>query len=267
MQNKESKEERFEFGENWSKFIENNFEESMVLESIKALSEFLEMESLKDKTFLDIGCGSGLHSLAAYKLGAKNVLSFDYDSKAVQTARTLRHSSGNPSNWRVDQGSVLDEVFLDKLGKFDVVYAWGVLHHTGDVWKALENAISRVELGGYLFLSLYSRDVQPKAEYWLKIKKKYVNSGRFYRFYKNWWYLIKYDYVPRVINPILGRQAPLRDRSRGMNLITDVKDWLGGWPMEFVYDGEVVHFLESNNFSKVKISTGQACTEFLFVRR
>jgi 2-polyprenyl-3-methyl-5-hydroxy-6-metoxy-1,4-benzoquinol methylase len=68
-------------------------------------------------------------------LGAK-VYSFDFDSNSVECTQILKNKYHIENNsWRVDEGSVLDLDYLTKLGKFDIVYSWGVLHHTGKMWK------------------------------------------------------------------------------------------------------------------------------------
>ena len=99
---------------------------------------FLGKEDLDNKTFLDIGCGSGIHSLAAFLSGAKLIVSFDYDPQSVAATRILHRKAGEPKNWKIMQGSVLDEEFLRTLGHFDFVYSWGVLHHTGQMWQAIK---------------------------------------------------------------------------------------------------------------------------------
>ena len=71
----------------------------------------------------------------------------------------------------------MDDEYMNNLSLFDIVYSWGVLHHTGDVWHAIENAASRVKPGGIFYIALYSADVQidPGPDFWLGIKKKYVS--------------------------------------------------------------------------------------------
>lgn len=104
------------------------------------MKKVLRVENLKGKTFLDIGCGSGIHSLAALRLGASQVFAFDYDVDSVATSRRVREWAGNPENWQIKRNSVLDADFMASLPKFDIVYSWGVLHHTGDLWGAVRNA-------------------------------------------------------------------------------------------------------------------------------
>ena len=60
------------------------------------------------------------------------------------------------AGWDVLQGSVLDREFLSSLGRFSYVYSWGVLHHTGAMWTALDNASTCLESGGLLHVALYN---------------------------------------------------------------------------------------------------------------
>src|SRR5207249_12341547 len=121
---------RFEFGKNWSRFLANLTVRRIKLAE-QSLRTLLDVERLDDKTFLDIGSGSGLFSLAARRLGA-SVHSFDFDPQAVAcTAELKRRYFPDDAAWTIEEGSVLDTEYLASLDTFDVVYSWGVLHHTG----------------------------------------------------------------------------------------------------------------------------------------
>ena len=160
--------ERFEFGKNWSAFLAV-LDEQRIATAEASLREMLECETLEGKTFLDIGSGSGLFSLAARRLGAK-VHSFDFDTNSFACTQELRNRYfPNDPNWRVEQGSALDAAYIDSLGKFDVVYSWGVLHHTGQMWQALENAVIPTKAGGKLFIAIYN-DTGSQARRWHWIK-------------------------------------------------------------------------------------------------
>lgn len=112
----------------------------------------LNLETLEDKTFLDIGSGSGLFSLAAVRLGARQIHSFDYDLQSVACSRELkRRYFPQKNDWSIEQGDVLDKDYLNSLGQWDIVYSWGVLHHTGNMWQALGNIVQLVKKGGNLF--------------------------------------------------------------------------------------------------------------------
>src|SRR3954471_7639318 len=123
-----TKELRFGFGQNWMRYL-SSVDEKRIAQAEHSLVDWLgDLHGLR---FLDIGCGSGLFSLAARNLGAE-VLSFDYDRQSVACAEELRrvYRPGD-AGWRIEQGSVLDRAYLASLGAWDVVYSWGVLHHTG----------------------------------------------------------------------------------------------------------------------------------------
>jgi 2-polyprenyl-3-methyl-5-hydroxy-6-metoxy-1,4-benzoquinol methylase len=138
---------RFAFGDNWTRFLDL-LDEDRIREAERSLREMLQVERLDGKRFLDIGSGSGLFSLAARRLGAI-VHSFDYDPQSVACTAELRASCfPSDANWQVEQGSVLDRNYLERLGEFDIVYSWGVLHHTGAMWLGIENAIGRVVCEG-----------------------------------------------------------------------------------------------------------------------
>lgn len=116
----------------------------------------LRVDDLQNRTFLDIGSGSGLFSLAARKLGAR-VHSFDYDPQSVACTRALKQRYfPDSADWVIEEGSALDADYLLRLGQFDIVYSWGVLHHTGAMWQALENVDGNVRQNGKLFIALYN---------------------------------------------------------------------------------------------------------------
>lgn len=261
---------RFEFGENWADFVDKNFSQERVDISRRHLLDFLGRKSLDGLSFLDIGCGSGLHSLAAWQAGSRKIFSFDYDPQSVSATRDLHRLAESPEEWNVAKGSVLDEAFMSALEPADIVYSWGVLHHTGDVWNAIRQARDRVNPGGLLYLALYSADAHqsPPPEYWLGIKRRYVAAPAWRRRVMELMYLWRFHLhqrpwrLPALLNYARGYKV-----SRGMSFMTDVRDWLGGWPMEFCYDADVVRFVTADAaFNLEKIKTGQANTEFLFSR-
>src|SRR5215213_9811475 len=111
--------------------------------------------ALAGRTFLDVGCGSGLFSLAALRLGAARVHSFDYDDESVAATRELAFRTGSDAaDWTIERGDATDAAYMSRLGEFDVVYSWGVLHHTGAMWTALGNTVERVAAAGLLYIAL-----------------------------------------------------------------------------------------------------------------
>src|SRR5712691_8414442 len=170
---------RFSFGKNWERFIKKHFSDERVELSKKHLLDFLQISDLQGKYFLDVGCGSGLHSLAALRAGAAKVMSFDVDQDAINTASKLKQYAGNPAHWTVRPGSILDEAYLQTIEPADIVYSWGVLHHTGDMWQAFKNASSLMKDNGLLLVALYVGVPYfgLPMEFWLEVKQRYNRVG------------------------------------------------------------------------------------------
>ena len=169
--------ERFEFGKNWASFL-SGIDESHVHQAMLSIQNLLNCEHLPGKKFLDVGSGSGLMSLAARKLGM-HVVSFDYDPASVACTNKLKekHFASDPT-WIIYQGSILDKSFLSGLGVFDFVYSWGVLHHTGDMWTALDNLFALVADEGAVVVALYN-DQGVWSKVWRIIKVTYNKLPRY----------------------------------------------------------------------------------------
>lgn len=257
----------FSFGKNWENFIRVNFSEDRIEISRKHILEFLGFDDLKGKYFLDIGCGSGIHSLAALKANAKKIVSFDVDPYSVETTKKVREMHGNPSQWEVLHGSILDVDFISQLDPADIVYSWGVLHHTGALWQAMRSAAALLKEGGLFYIAIYEKTAQ--SDYWIKIKKRYNRSSAFVKRLMELGYV--WNSFFKTISP-KGIRASIDyiknyKRSRGMEFWTDVKDWLGGWPYEPATLEEVCGFCEKElGLEKIKIKTGEANIEYLFGR-
>lgn len=254
--------DRFAFGANWRSFSALIDEER--LEAARtSLTIPLGLDSLRGKTFLDIGCGSGLFSAAAYRLGA-TVTSFDYDADAVGTTDRLRQQLAADGGWTVQRGSILDRGFVAALGRFDVVYAWGVLHHTGAMWDAIEAASDMVARNGLLFLSIYN-DQGMQSRIWRRVKRRYVRSGRLGK-----WLLLRAGAVyfgsRRAAASLLARRRPA-PRPRGMSASHDLVDWIGGYPFEVARPDEIFGALHRAGFQlRYLKSATLGCNEFVFER-
>jgi len=259
-------EPRFGFGANWTRYL-RNLDDAKIESAQRALLSLVGTD-LTGARFVDIGSGSGLHSLAAWRSGA-HVTSVDYDADSVACTAHLRDLE-QADGWVVEQGSVLDTAYLDSLGAFDVVYSWGVLHHTGAMWQAIENAAGLVAPGGRYVIAIYNY-IPGTTERWRWIKRKYNTSGRTVRaalvagsFVRLWGRTVLRDTV-RSRNP----WRTWRDYgARGMDPKVDLIDWVGGYPYEAARPEDVIQFVESLGFSGhlVTKSDGHGCNEFRFQR-
>ena len=255
--------QRFEFGANWVRFLEV-LNDERIAQAEKSLCDMLGVSDLLGKSFLDIGSGSGLFSLAARRLGAA-VHAFDYDPQSVACTRELkrRYFPEDPQ-WIIEEGSVLDGDYLARLGQFDVVYSWGVLHHTGAMWEALGNVASLVAEGGRLFVAIYN-DQGWISRYWHAVKRTYTHSTmmRWPLLLLHAPYLFGLRWFMRALT---GRLA----LERGMALWHDMQDWVGGYPFEVAHPEAIFRFFRDRGFILREMKTcggRQGCNEFVFVRR
>lgn len=267
----EHEQPRFAFGENWRAFL-SSLDEDRILEAVKSIQSRLGTDSLVGKRFLDIGSGSGLFSLASHRLGA-DVVSIDYDLDSVRCTEELRRRyAPDSSHWLVQQGSVLDHQRMQSLGSFDIVYSWGVLHHTGEMDRAIANAAEATNVGGQLLIAIYN-DQGGASRRWLRIKKLYNRLPVFCRpalvLVVATWYELKFSLarLMRLQNPLPFKDWKAKRNDRGMSAWHDWVDWVGGLPFEVAKPEAIIVPLRKRGFVLEDLKTvgsGWGCNEYVF---
>jgi 2-polyprenyl-3-methyl-5-hydroxy-6-metoxy-1,4-benzoquinol methylase len=258
----------FEFGKNWQSYARTIDQKR--IDSANDGVRKLFPEGLAGKTVLDIGCGSGLHSLAALNLGAASLTAIDIDENSVSTTRELLAARSPGSNWTARIASVFD-ISAETLGKFDIVYSWGVLHHTGDMWRAIECATKLVRSGGLLAIAIYA--ATPYDNFWKSEKRFYSRAPRAVQWLLRQVYMTAF-LLARTIKSHENPASYVKDylKMRGMNFSHDVHDWLGGYPYETATATELhericqMGFAVERSFQLPPASGrfGSGCQEFVF---
>ena len=264
-----TEEERFEFGANWSSFA-RLLDAERIASAERRLASMLGTQDLSGRRFLDIGCGSGLHSLAALRLGAKEVVAIDLDATSVATTRAVLARFWNRDNASVRELSVF-QLEGRPCGEFDIVYSWGVLHHTGDMQRAIRVAATQTASGGLLALALYG-----KTRYcamWKRIKRWYVNATPQQKAKAEDWYVRLFGWYLLLRGKRLSAHIASYDKKRGMDFRHDVRDWIGGYPYESITPAELRGLLAAERFEliaqKVRRRSGlfgSGCDEYLLRR-
>jgi 2-polyprenyl-6-hydroxyphenyl methylase/3-demethylubiquinone-9 3-methyltransferase len=261
---------QFDFGANWASYA-RTISEDKIDEAVKCLRQLLGQERIDGLRFLDIGCGSGLHALAALRMGAASVTAVDINPRSTGTTEAVLRHHAPGQNWTVEQRNILTE---PPEGTYDIVYSWGVLHHTGDMDRAVRNAAALVVPGGRLVIALYKKT--PLCGAWKLEKRIFTGMPGWLRPVPTAAYsgLYMLGLLVRGRNPV--KYVRTYRTARGMNFWHDAIDWLGGYPYESASPAEVADFVTGLGFtSGPSFNTGacavgglfgSGCAEYVFHR-
>lgn len=251
----------FSFGENWLRFSAC-LDEDRVREAEQSLRRLLRPEELRGAAFFDVGCGSGLFTIAALRLGVGEILAIDSDEECIATARRnmARFASGAAGfSIEIRHGDILrpEPAWHDR---FDIVYAWGSLHHTGAMWQAIANALRCCRKNGHVVLALYNQTAF--SPLWLRVKRLYHAVPPWARVG-----MVATLWATRAGGRLLRGRSPLR-AGRGMSVWYDAVDWLGGLPYEYASPERVAAFATERGFQPTQVipTRRSGCNEFVFRR-
>jgi 2-polyprenyl-3-methyl-5-hydroxy-6-metoxy-1,4-benzoquinol methylase len=262
-------ERRFGFGDNWRRFLDR-VDERRITEAEQSLKALIGLDDFHGLSFLDIGSGSGIFSLAARRLGAR-VSSFDYDPAAVECASILRQRFfPNDAQWSITRGSVLDSTFVASLGTFDIVYSWGVLHHTGAMYKAVAQAGARVKPGGLFVFALYRKT--RLCGFWVREKRWYNGASQFTQRAARTLFTALLRLAFALQGKSFAQYVAGYHSMRGMDYTTDLHDWMGGYPYESIRPSQVSELMSRLGFAFVRGNIkpysvgifGSGCDEYVY---
>lgn len=252
----------FNFGENWSEYSKNSLDNQKFDEALNSLEKLINKNKIKNSRFLDIGCGSGIFAIAASKLGAINVVGIDISKESINTSLQNKKRFASKNKIQFFHKSVFDKEILD-LNKFDIVYSWGVLHHTGNMLKAIEISSKLVEKKGLFVIALYNKHWSSFS--WKLIKRIYNFSPKLIRTFM----VGIFFGIIALAKFLVTRKNPFAKKKRGMTFYYDLVDWLGGYPYEYASKSEIKSFVEKEGFKLVKYNSAEVptgCNEFVFKR-
>ncbi len=255
----------FSFGKNWEDYLKS-VKEEQVSEAIEDIQKWLSKDEIVGKTVMDIGSGSGIHSLAFQMLGANQILSMDYDVASVRASSQIRDNLGKKESWTIEHASILDEGFVNKYkNKFDIIYSWGVLHHTGNMDLAIDNTIKLAKKNSIIWISIYQDG--PRYEKDLKLKRFYNNQNEFFKRVILRYFIsrIMFGRLRRFMNPFKWNVKVFR----GMNMYNNLIDWLGGLPYEVADSSYIVNKFKVHDFYLTGIETRKegACSIYKLERK
>lgn len=265
-------ETHYEFGKNWASFS-GTIDEQSIKFAEEGILKLLTRGELEDRTFLDIGCGSGIHSLAVSRLGVRRVLSTDIDPNCIATTRGLIQKHSASVEWDTKEISVF-EISPEKLGTWDIVYSWGVLHHTGAMYEAIERASRMVKPGGLFVFALYRRTSAMMDKFWVAEKRWYTNASPTAKRHADRVYRSAFRLRHVLSGGGFDRYVKSYKKTRGADYAHDVSDWLGGYPYEVISPGEVATLMTRLGFEELRSVVhprsigvfGSGCDEFTYRR-
>ena len=240
-------ESHFKFGENWASYSQL-LDQGRIEQAEADLRRIIGRDRLDGVRFLDIGSGSGLHSLAAIRMGAAEIMAVDIDPDSVRTTQETLTRFAPEAKFTCQQLSIFDAT-PETLGQYDVVYSWGVLHHTGDMHEAIRRASTLVKQDGTLALAIYRKTVL--CGFWKLEKRLYRKLPKIGQSLVQGLYTLKNRARFLIKGESFSHYLNTYHDQRGMDYQHDIHDWLGGYPYESMTPKEFGDYVASLGFEVV----------------
>jgi ubiquinone biosynthesis O-methyltransferase len=204
--------------------------------SEKHWSLFYNPKEVKGKTVLDAGCGTGVFSIIFARNGAAKVTGIDISPGSLDTARSLKKKFGL-ANAEFRQQDMLRLPFAS--ASFDIVWAWGTVHHTTDPLGAIAELIRVLKPGGSLFLAIYKRTNVT----WVHeiVRKTMIRTPRW-----SWNSLAKAGAL--ALSPIVFLFKKRQKSRKGEKLSELILDWYFVPIRHYYRPEEIRSFLEARKF-------------------
>lgn len=256
---------QFNFGLNWKEFSLKALSEERVESARRDFRALIGDIQLENKTFLDIGCGQGLSALIASEEHADVVCNdINHISEQLLKLNKAHFDISNPITFI--KGSILEKSIIEKIKEchteYDIVHSWGVVHHTGNMYSAIDALCNLVKKEGYLVLAIYNRHWS--SPYWKLIKYLYNKSPNLIRRMM----ICLFYYIIYIAKYLVTHKSPM-EKQRGMDFYYDVIDWVGGYPYEYASIQEISDYVETKGFKLVKSISAEVptgCNEMIFKR-
>lgn len=257
----EKKNIAFNFGANWQEFSENSLDADKFKAAVDSLQKLIGTEKIKDTSFLDIGCGSGIFAIAASMLCAKKVIGIDISKESIAASMNNKSRFAPQNNISFLHKSIFDEDVFE-LGTFDIVYSWGVLHHTGNMYGAIDRACRFAAAGSIFVIAIYNKHWSSSG--WKRIKWFYNVMTKPIKTLMIWVFYL----VIALAKLIVTRKNPFTKKKRGMSFYHDIVDWVGGYPYEYAGKDDIIKYMAGKGFNCIKYvkpSVPTGCNEFVFL--
>jgi len=198
---------------------------------------FFQAPGVKGKRVLDAGCGPGVFSLIFAQKEASCVIGVDISQESLKAAQRLRKSSRLRAIELI-RNDVLSLCFKNE--SFDIVWAWGTVHHTTDPYQGLSELIRVLRPGGSLLLAVYRKTSLTSLHELLR--KILIRTPKF-----SWLLLAKL--LSHVLSPITALFKKREKSRQGETLEELVLDWFFVPIKHFFHPKEVQSFLEANGLT------------------